>query len=384
MDIKKIVPTIVKDNLRSNLISNDYYRKQWESQNPFKDNKHGANYNGDTEFKLGIVFDPAHYHRYFMASCRELGVSYEIIDILKDDWVNIVEKSNIKGLLVWPHLNSEPIKTGMDERLFLIQKYLKIPVYPDVEAVSILDNKRRVRDWLIANKFKVPKTWCFFDKMDAVDFVNKVDFPIVYKTIKGSVSNGVEIIKNKSRALKLINHCFGKGVHPYRMDKRNKQWDFILFQEYLEDCYEKRLIRIGDDYFAIDKVRGTTEYHSGSGLMKWMEDPTFFLNLTKKITEVGNFRCINVDFLIDKNENYYVNELHALFHGPIILNSEFKGKYNFNKETDKWEFTKGNFYRNYTTNLRVLDFIETLKLNYTIKNDWLEKPIFYELNGIKM
>ncbi len=374
----------IKEFIRSKIYNNDDFRVQWAKSNPFVGTENEYSYQGKTDFTLGIIYDPAHYHRYFMAACQDLRISYKIVDILKDSWIEEIEKSNCEGFMVWPHLNSFVLKEIIDERIFLINKYLKIPVYPNLEAISILDNKRRVRDWLLANKFTPPKTWCFTEKKEALEFIDKTTYPIVFKTVKGSVSHGVSIILNKAKAKKLVHQCFGKGVYPFRMDRRNVQWDFILFQEYLEDCDEKRVIRIGSNYFIIDKVRGNSKYHSGSGYMKWGEQDDYFLNKTKEITDKGGFTCMNVDFLVDKKGNAYVNELHALFHGPKIEDRSNIGMYLLDELSNKWIKREGNHYRNYTTNYRVLDFVNQIGLSYTDNENWLEKDVFYEINGIKM
>lgn len=374
----------IKEAIRSRIYTNDHFRLQWKKDNPFAGTDKEWAYNAGTYFTLGIVYDPAHYHSYYIAACIDLQISYKVVDILKDNWIEEINNSDCAGFMIWPHINSQVLKEILDERTYLMSRYLSKSVYPDPESIALLDNKRRVRDWLLVNNFSPPKTWCFSEKSEAIQFINNTTYPIVFKTIKGSVSRGVEIIRNKKRALQLVNVCFGAGMHPYRMDRRNNQWDFILFQEYLENCEEKRLIRIGESYFSIEKIRGTSNYHSGSGLMKWSEMNEYYLNKTKELTDLGNFSCMNVDFLIDKDGKDYINELHPLFHGPRILDKTNQGRYLFDKKIKTWEFEEGNYYRNYTTNCRVLDFIKKLGLDYVDDKNWLSKDVFYEINGRRM
>lgn len=374
----------LKEFVRSRLYNNEHFRKQWTKTNPFVGSDKEWEYKGNSGFTIGIVYDPAHYHKYYIAACLDLGISYKVIDILKDNWVELVNRSGCAGFMIWPHINSMVLKDILDERIFLLQKYLKQPVYPDPEALAILDNKRRVRDWLQANNFNLPQTWCFAYKAEAIEFAKNSSYPLVFKTVKGSVSRGVEIVRNRKRAMQLIEDCFGSGIHPYRMDRRNNQWDFILFQEYLEECYEKRLVRIGESYFAIEKVRGTTAFHSGSGHMRWLKQDDYLLNKTREITDAGNFRCMNVDFLIDKDGKDYVNELHALFHGPRITDKSNQGRFLYDENKKEWNFEEGNYYRNYTTNCRVLDFVKQMGLPFTDNRDWLSKDVFYEIDGRRL
>ena len=374
----------ISEYVRSRVYNNEDFRKQWKDTNPFIGTDKEFSFKGRTDFVIGLIYDPAQYHRYWIAACLDLGVSYKVVDILKDDWLEEVKKSGCAGFMIWPHINSMVLKDILDERVFLLEKYHGIKIYPGAEALALLDNKRRVRDWLLAAGFNPPKTWCFAQKAEALQWAETAKFPVIYKTVKGSVSRGVEIIESKAHAIRMINQCIGKGVYPHRMDRRNNQWDFILFQEYLHECGEIRLIRIGDDYFAIEKVRNVDAFHSGSGKMRWMPKNEYLLNRTKEITDKGGFRCMNVDFLQDKEGNYTVNELHALFHGPRIPDETNMGKYHQDPATGEWIFTPGNYYRNYTTNCRVLDFIKVLGLKFEDNKEWLSKDVFYEIDGRRM
>lgn len=381
--VNKYIPRFVKSYIRKNFSIRSYEESVWAKNNPFVNTENEWAFKGKSNFTLGILFDPAHYHRYFQAACIDLNVNYVVIDIRKDNWVEDIKKSNVAGILVWPHLNSSTLKEMFDERLALINDGLKIPVFPEPAGHYLLDNKRRVTDWLKVHGFEQPKSWCFYIKDEAMQFLESTTYPIVHKTVHGSVSKGVKIIETKEEAKQLVTQVFNKGIVPYSWDIRNKQWDFIFFQEYLHECEEKRLIRIGDSYFAIEKIRGNTAYHSGSGKMKWGNPDRIFFDKTKEICEKGNFRSMNVDFFVSKDNRILVNELHSVFHGPQISDEEYRGRHKYDAANDKWIFEAGNFYRNYTTNMRVADFIEhTIKA--PVSYDWLKLPVFHEINGLKM
>jgi hypothetical protein len=330
-------------------------------------------YDGKSKNKVGIVFDPAHYHKYFMAACIDMQVSYEVIDIRKNDWIEIVNRSGCNAIVVWPLLSSMVLKEMVDERLRLINDNLRIEVYPPPGGVWLLDNKRRVRDWLMANGFDVPATWCFFTEEEANEFTAKTSYPIVFKTVRGSVSLGVVICRKKEEARKLIRDCFGKGVLPERSDPRNRQWDFVMFQEYLPEVEEKRMIRIGESYLCIDKVR-IGDFHSGSGHMKWGNPEAKFLGLIKDVTEKGKFPSMNVDFFIARDGRILVNELHTLFHGPVVPDSDLKGRYL--EQNGGWKFEQGNYYRNYCCNLRMENLLRSFNEDKADFTSWVKLPAF--------
>ncbi len=374
-DAKKFFPSNIKEVIR--VLAYDSYEERgiWRKSNPWADTDLEWSYKGESAQVWGILYDRAHYHAYYMAACMDLKMSYEVIDITNADWLSKLEGSEIVGLLVWPHLNNPTIKEVTEERLKLLSGPLGIPVYPNPEGLFLLDNKRRVIDWLQANGFDVVPTWIFQDYKEVMSFISQAKFPLVFKSLRGSVSRGVKICKNFNEAKVLIDKVFGKGLRLYRMDPRFKQIDSILFQEYLPQVDEKRMIAIGDSYFSIDKIiKG--DFHSGSGLMKWSEPDKWFLETTRQVASKGNFRSINVDFFIANDGRKLINELHPVFHGPKIPDSDLKGRWQYDQTTNDWLFQAGNFYRHYCTNLRVMDFADQLQYSIPDKESWLESEVF--------
>ena len=372
--LRNASPAWMRKTARKILPVSRYNKYLWAEENPHIGTDNEFSFKGHTKNKLGIIFDPAQYHKYYMTACIDMNVSYEVIDIRKHNWVELVKNSGCDGLIVWPLITTIVLKEMTDERLRLIEEDLKIPVYPPSNEVWLLDNKRRVSDWLKVNGFDQPETNGFFLEDEAIEFASRAQYPLVFKTVRGSVSHGVIILKNKEEAIRLIKKCFSKGIVQERSDPRNFQWDFVLFQEYLPDVEEKRMIRIGDTYICIDKVK-VGDFHSGSGYMKWGDPGENFLPLTKEITDKGAFKSMNVDFFITNDGRTLVNELHTLFHGPKIPDSDLKGRYTL--EGGKWTFEQGNYYRNYCCNLRVLHFLETLGETLPADSDqWLSLPAF--------
>ena len=372
--LRSTSPAWMRKVARKILPVNRYNKYLWAEENPYIGTEREHSFNGKSKNKLGIVYDPAQYHKYFMTACIDMNVSYEVIDIRKNNWLNDIKNSGCSGIIVWPLITTIVLKEMTDERLRIIEEDLKIPVYPPSNEVWLLDNKRRVSDWLRANGFAQPETNEFFIEEEAMEFTSKIEYPVVFKTVRGSVSHGVMIIKNKDEAVKIIRQSFSKGIVQERSDPRNFQWDFVLFQEYLPDVEEKRMIRIGDSYLCIDKVK-VGDFHSGSGYMKWGDPGENFLSLTKDVTDKGNFKSMNVDFFIGNDGRVLINELHTLFHGPKIPDSDLKGRYIY--DDGKWNFEQGNYYRNYCCNLRVMNFLDMLGENFTSNsNQWLKLPVF--------
>jgi hypothetical protein len=75
--------------------------------------------------KLGIFKEFLGEEKNYVLACEELGIEYEIIDIISDDWIEKVKKSDCDGFLVRPSGAKEDWKNLYDERLYFINKVMK-------------------------------------------------------------------------------------------------------------------------------------------------------------------------------------------------------------------------------------------------------------------
>lgn len=372
---RNLVPVGLRRKIKSLFDTSEYQESLFKGLNPYSNTQFEYHYEGKFDFRIGIVYDVAQYHRYYQSACIDLGVGYEVVDLREDRWFEKLKASNVKVLMAWPSLTTSVLKEMLDERSRLIRDFLGIQVYPNPDEIFLLDNKRRVRDWLMVNSFEPPGTWCFYDKKKALEFCSKCILPIVFKSTKEGVSRGVVICRSRRQLHKLIYQCFGKGFVPRNTDKRNRQWNFVLLQEYLPNAEERRMIRIGDSYLAIDKVR-VGDFHSGSGTMKWAKPERDFLDKTKEVTKQGSFRSMNVDFFIAEDQRVVINELHTMFHGPVIKEKEGLGRYRYLEDSDEWVFEEGSYYRNYCCNLRVMDALSQAGIKTDYRMDWLAMEAF--------
>jgi len=55
----------------------------------------------------------------------------------------------------------------------------------------------------------------FFDKSDALEWINTTTFPKVFKLRGGAGSQNVQLVKSRNQAIKLTNKAFSKGFPKY-------------------------------------------------------------------------------------------------------------------------------------------------------------------------
>ncbi|MCD4729731.1 MAG: hypothetical protein K8R74_03960, partial [Bacteroidales bacterium] len=277
-------------------------------------------------------------------------------------------------------------KQVYDERIFIIDNYLKIPLYPTAPEIYIYENKRFLYTWLKANNLPHPETYVFCTKLAAKTYATQADFPIVAKTNIGAAGSGVRILQDKSEALSYIEQSFSskgaprrwgpnlskgnlikRGYHyvlkpsdirkktsKYKAAKADKQKGFVILQEYIHHEFEWRVVRIGDSLFAHKKLK-IGEKASGTTLKKYENPPISLFDFVYEITQEHGFFSQAVD-VFETHNGYLINEMQCIFgqSDPYqMLVDDKPGRYVLQRH--QWVFERGDFntYESYDLRLKV-------------------------------
>ncbi len=279
--------------------------------------------------KLGILIGYKiykHPENYILA-CKKLNIEYKLINILNNDWISKIKQSKCDGFLVWMPSDIQEEKTIYDEKIYFIAKILNKHIYPSYEELYIYENKRMMAYFLEVFNFPMPKTDIFYNRKDALHYINTTPLPLVFKANIGWGSMNVDIVRNKFFAKYIILRIFGL-IHPLltfgyvTWTRRYKniplpllgkiQKHYLLVQEYSEIKWEWRIIKIGNSYFGHQKLLNG-EFASGSDLVGWVKPPIELLKMVKNIAQKGGFYSIAVDIFETEENKYLINEIQSLF-----------------------------------------------------------------------
>lgn len=317
--------------------------------------------------------------------------SYEVIDAFSSDWLDQIRNNSFDLILLKPPGVNALRKSIYDERVFILNHVLTLPVYPKPMEVFLYENKRFLRDWLVARNLPHPKTNIFFTQKEATEYIKNNDFPkIVGKTNIGASGIGVVILKSKNEAFNYINSVFNEGVKSKARPKLFKgsfikklkkltkkgfissrlkeykdvaaetQKDFVILQNFIPHEYEWRCVIIGDSYFAHKKllVGGMS---SGTLKKGYDEVPKTLLDFMKKVSNEHNLKSVAID-VFDQDGVYLINEIQCFFGQSdpyqMLVDGE-PGRYVFKE--NKWEFEKGMFNTNECFDLRLEHAISLIK-----------------------
>lgn len=314
----------------------------------------------------------------YAEACAECGIDYVIVDLLSNDWISDLLRTNVDGVLVRIKGNIQEQKSLFDERLSIINDDLGLPIYPSKKELFLYENKRMYEYWLTANNFPHPKTYIFYTKSRALNFINESKFPLVFKTNGGASSSGVEIIKHKIRAKIIIHKIFG-FIDP-RLSLGKTHWGkiaglpipkfgtaqkhYVLIQEFIPIKWEWRIIKIGDSYFGHQKLlKG--QFASGSDIVGWVEPPKELLFMCKEVCERGSFDSMAIDILESLDGKYYINEIQSLFGSFLPYQMKINGvPGRFLYINGEFRFEEGEFNKYNSNLLRVEDFVGKLQSSF--------------------
>lgn len=352
--LKDLLPVSVRRVLLNFLNFSAYREYSNQMANPYKDDPDKVEF--ENSFALvGIVYSKMNYHKFWIAACRELKVSFQIIYLEKNDWLEQVQESNCQTLLVWPDVSDDASKTMQDERLRILDKELNKTIYPSLNAIWLYENKRVQHYWLKSHGFKTPETWVFYRLDEVLSFLQKACYPLVFKSNLGASASGVYIVKNKKEALKKASIFLQKGYKVKGEKGIPRQVGSLYIQEFLPNVKEWRMVRIGDSYFGHGKdMEG--QFHSGSGKANWDMPSKQAFDLLYEVTEKGGFTSMDVDIFEDSQGNLYVNELQTVF-GTSIAKEQLKidgipGRM-LRNDQGEFLFEAGDFCQNHLCNLRL-------------------------------
>lgn len=309
-------------------------------------------------------------------ACKDLGIEYEIVDILSSNWIDNIKHSGCDGFYCMSTCASIEKKQILDERYFFVSQLMGYPIYPNYLGLFIHENKRNMAAWLEYNGYPLTPTKVFTNKNEACAYFDKCAYPLVFKANLGSAASKVRIIRTRAQARRFTRHVFPKDgiallnvgkiystkTHGIKVpDLSSPQKDYLIVQEYKDILHEWRIIKIGDSYFGHQKLlKGN--FASGSGRVGWVAPPRELLLLVKDICEKGKFPCMDVDIFETKDHQYFINELQTSFGSYADSQMYIDGKPGRYKYVNgEFVFEEGFFNTFGSSRLKLEHFVNILK-----------------------
>jgi hypothetical protein len=286
---------------------------------------------------IAIHHTPESFSDRWISYCKERQVAFKLVNCYDSDIIAQLDDCN--GLM-W-HWNQDDYKAILFARQLTISLERKgIKVFPDVNTAWHHDDKVGQKYLLEAVDAPLVKSYVFYSRKEALNWLDSTTFPKVFKLRSGAGSVNVSLARTKKRAKRLIKKAFGKGFSHinrfarlkdrFRVLKRDKNMravkgvlsgftrmfipteverfshnekGYIYFQDFIpENEFDTRLVVIGDRCFGVRRYCRKGDFRaSGSGIKAY--EPELFdkkcIQSAFEIAKKLKTQSIALDFIWD-------------------------------------------------------------------------------------
>lgn len=217
----------------------------------------------------------------------------------------------------------------------VVEKELGVRCFPDTTTCWHYDDKIKQYYLLRGHNFPVTESYIFYDKAQALKWMENARFPVVFKLSNGAGSENVILIKTVRQARLIIQKMFGHGIVPtfngfgdvhgrFKKGYLNFRhfvgqklkgrptsdfWqvhkNYVLFQKFLmSNDYDTRVTVLGGRAFAFRRLSRPNDFRSsGSGQIDYDVDKIDrrFIVKALEISRAMGFQSMAYDSLYDEN-----------------------------------------------------------------------------------
>lgn len=159
--------------------------------------------------QLAIHHRPGSFSDRWIAYCEKKSIPYKLVNAFDSD---IVEQLSDCDAFMWHHHHAVYKDVVAAKKILFALEHAGIKVFPDFKTGWHFDDKVAQKYLLEAIGAPLVPSYVFYDKQEALEWINNTKFPKVFKLKGGAGSTNVRLVNNKREAKKIVSRAFGKGV----------------------------------------------------------------------------------------------------------------------------------------------------------------------------
>lgn len=201
--------------------------------------------------KIAIHKSNETFSERWIAYCELKQIPYKIVDCYKNDILQQIEDCSA---LMWHFHQANAKATLFAKELMYSVEESGRKVFPDFKTMWHFDDKVGQKYLLEAINAPMVPSFVFYTKKEANEWIDKTNFPKVFKLRSGSSSENVRLVKSKAQAVSLVNQAFGRGFTHYyawpnfteriRKFKHGKTSLFEVFKGFIRLFYTTDFARV--------------------------------------------------------------------------------------------------------------------------------------------
>lgn len=328
------------------------------------------------DIKIAIHRHEKSFSDYWIDWCENNNVNFKIVDAYDSNIIN--EISDCDGFMWHWHNDSHADQIFAKELIIAISS-MGIKVFPDVNTSWHYDDKLGQKYLFECKDIPHVKTFVFYEKKEALFWLNKAQYPIVFKLRSGAGSNNVKLVKNAKEGARFVKKAFGLGfpavdlyevasqaLWEFRRDKkirdlvrfgyhyiraisgvrsesislRGKEIGYVYFQEFIPDNkYDDRLVVVGNRCFCVRRMCRENDFRaSGSGILKYDHNifPKESIELAFLVSKKIGTQSVAMDIVYDNNNKPRIVEISYCF----VVGKSYEDCDGYFNEKLEWEKEK--------------------------------------------
>ncbi|EEK16964.1 hypothetical protein PORUE0001_0610 [Porphyromonas uenonis 60-3] len=176
--------------------------------------------------KIAIANCKGSYSDHWIEYCKEHNIAYKAINPYDTD---IIEQVSDCDAFMWHHLHWHYRDVLFAKQLLFSLEQAGKVVFPNFRTGWHFDDKVGQKYLFEALGVQAAKSWVFYDKKSAYEWIETTDFPKVFKLRGGAGSANVRLARSAKQARRFVRKAFGRGYPPSNpLFSAKTQWQNFL------------------------------------------------------------------------------------------------------------------------------------------------------------
>jgi len=193
--------------------------------------------------KIAIHHRKEGFSKRWIEYCVKKEIPYKLVNCYSNSIVQDMEECDV---LMWHFHQANPRDVLFAKQLIYSLETAGKKVFPDFHTCWHFDDKVGQKYLLEAMNAPLVPSYVFYDKSEALRWIESASFPKVFKLRKGSGADHVRLVRSKAEAKRLARRAFWGGFPQYDAGSNLKErWrKFKVGKTGLKDLM-KGVIRLG-------------------------------------------------------------------------------------------------------------------------------------------
>jgi len=152
------------------------------------------------------------FHPRWKQYCEARDIPYRLVDCYASDV--IAQLDGCSGLL-WHHEQSNPKDVLIAKAVLFALEHAGKSVFPDFRTAWHFDDKIAQKYLFESLAIPAVPSYVFVDRKEALSWISKAKYPLVFKLRRGAASSGVRLVHDEAQARRLVLRAFGRGFSLY-------------------------------------------------------------------------------------------------------------------------------------------------------------------------